>query len=85
MRPSDFPESNITFNAPAGEEDRVAPLRAWIGNGDVVELWRPSFRERLSMLLFGRLWIHMLGQRPPPMALTCKRRYFEALKEGGDD
>ena len=84
MRPIDFTEATITFTAPVGQEDRVDPLRGWRSeDGDeVVELWRPSLLERLSILVFGRVWVRILTTvSPPPIAVVGRRTIFEPSDE----
>lgn len=76
MRPTKFPESNSTLLAPPGMND-CEDLPVWKDGHDVVSLWRPTLRERFSLLLFGRLWIHFVGATThPPVGLTIKNRYF---------
>lgn len=76
MTPQNFPQANRVFAAPPGEEDRVYPLYANSDGEVVTELWRPSWRERLSILIFGRVWLRLLGSRPQPAAVEGKRRMF---------
>jgi hypothetical protein len=75
MRPVDFPGANKTFTAPHGEEERVYSLRAFVDETvpQVVECWRPTMRERLSVLLFGRVWIAFLARSPQPVAIEGRR------------
>lgn len=76
MKPTNFPEANRTYTAPRGHEDDVAPLRTWTDGSETVSLWRPSWRERFSLLLHGKLWLHVMGAPPQPVSLSCKRTYF---------
>jgi hypothetical protein len=39
--------------------------------------WKPSLRERLSLLFFGRVWVWIYsGRTQPPIALEAKRTVF---------
>lgn len=43
-------------------------------DGQCVSCWRMSWRERLSALVFGRMWIAVLsGQSQPPIAPMVTR------------
>ena len=79
MRPVDFPEANCTFTAPEGMEDEVYPLRAWADGQQVIELWRPSWRERISILVFGRVWLSLLATHPQPAAVEGVRKMFKTI------
>lgn len=88
MKPIDFPEVNVVLNPPrdAVYDDNVKgiePLRAWGDGWQITSCWRPTLRERLSILLFGRVWLTVLGNAHPPVALTGSRTYF--LAPGEDD
>lgn len=78
MRPITFPQVNRTFGAPGGEERRVYPLVAHVDPSIplVVECWRPTWRERLSVLAFGRVWISFLAERPQPISVNGARTVF---------
>lgn len=77
MKSSDFPEANMHYHAPPGEEHRVYTISAWTDGDEVIELWRPTWRERLSILFFGKVWLRLMGSRPQPAAVEAKRRMFE--------
>ena len=85
MTPSDFPEANLTIGCSPSARDygadsdaEVVPVRAFRADGQVTELWRPTWRERLSVLLFGRVWVTLLtgGGGPQPIALEGRRTIF---------
>lgn len=82
MKPVDFPKATTTFNAPPGEEDRVYALRAYLDPAvpEVIECWRPTWRERLSILVFGRVWVRFLARNPQPVDLEGKRTVFEPAR-----
>jgi len=82
MQPIDFRHANRQLNGfPAhGYSDRVVAvdgLRVWTDGEQCVSLWKPSFRERLSILLFGRVWLAVLsGHTQPPVTVSGQRAYF---------
>ncbi len=78
MRPSRFPEENDTLLAPMGwPDDKCEDLPIHRTGQDIVSLWRPTWRERLSMLVFGRVWVHFVkAGTHPPVALSARREYF---------
>lgn len=79
MKPIDFPEATTTFNAPAGQEHSVYPLRAYADPSRplVIECWRPTIRERLSILFFGRVWVSFLAVTPQPIDVEGIRSAFK--------
>ena len=76
MRPSGFPQANTRLLAPPGMDD-CEDLPVYKGGGLVVSLWRPTWRERMSILLFGRVWMQFVGVTThPPVALIGRRGHF---------
>lgn len=71
MTPEDFPEANrtLTWEGP--------PLRVWTNEHYCISRWRMSWRERLSALFLGRVWLSMLsGGTQPPVSLSAERSVF---------
>lgn len=81
MKPSKFEYSNRTLQ-PSGAEysenvTGVEPLSVWTDGEQCVSCWRMTWRERLSALLFGRVWIASLsGQTQPPIYAEAAKTYF---------
>lgn len=76
MTPLAFPESNRTLNAPEGM-DNCSALPVWSDGQQCISCWRPNWRERLSILFFGRVWIWVWsGHTQPPIALAGERQIF---------
>ena len=69
MEPVSFREQNILFRPPAGMENKVGDLPAFMGEGQVISCWRLSLRERLRLLFTGRLWFSVIGNDQPPIWL----------------
>lgn len=81
MIPSRFPEATCCLAKPPGmSDDECGSL--WVHRNPVeyttLSCWRMSWRERISALLFGRVWIwvHAGGMTQPPIALLASRNVF---------
>ena len=81
MKPSKFDYSNKTLQ-PSGKTysenvTGVEPLHIWTDGEQCVSCWRLSWRERLSAVIFGRVWIAALtGQTQPPIYAEAAKNYF---------
>jgi DNA polymerase-3 subunit epsilon len=84
MKPMGFPEqTKVLQRPPSMSDEECAPLPVWSDGSMCMSLWRPSWRERLSMLLFGRVWLFVVsGESQPPVALDGQRSMFRQ-EEGG--
>lgn len=80
MNPVPFKQSNKTLQPPKGyTTDEIGVLPIWTDGGQCVSCWRLSWRERLSALFFGKVWLAVMsGQTQPPVSLEVSRVYFEA-------
>lgn len=87
MQPIDFPEKTDVLNKPAtmtDEECGSLPIYRDPRRTVCVSCWRPTWRERLSILFFGKIWVHVhSGVSQPPIALEGKRTIFEEVKTDG--
>jgi hypothetical protein len=86
MKPADFPESNrIIVPSDHVYSDNITgidALSAWSDGEQCVSLWRLSWRERLSALIFGRVWLALLsGDSQPPVYVEARRQYFKDGEE----
>jgi len=79
MKPIQFKYFNKVLRA---EPDKnIGALPVWTDGWQCVSCWKPSWRERLSILLFGRVWLAiMFGSTQPPAALAARRDYFEEVE-----
>lgn len=77
MIPERFPEKNKTLLPPHGMED-CEPLDIWTDGMFCTSRWRMSWRERISALVFGRVWVRVWSWKPtqPPIALDACRSIF---------
>jgi hypothetical protein len=79
MLPIKHAFANMTLSAPAGQEEEIEPLPVYMDGEQCISCWQMSWRERLSALFFGRVWLSVLGGRTqPPVWLWVTR---EALRE----
>lgn len=82
MRPVPFKYSNKTLN-PSGKTysnnvTGVEPLPIWSDGEQCVSCWRPTWKERLSILLFGRVWLAILsGSTHPPAFVDGRKEYLK--------
>jgi hypothetical protein len=78
MEPIYFPESNKNLLKPAGMTDKQCGSLPVLSDGKIcLSLWRTSWRERLSVLFFGRVWLYVYsGHTQPPVSLNGTRSVF---------
>lgn len=65
MKPIDFPESNVII---AKDQPEYRPLPSNYANDDygtVTFCWRLTWRERLRLLVTGKLWHQVLTFKKP--------------------
>lgn len=86
MQPQDFAGSNYVFKAPPDmteEECGDLPVYATRDNelesSVFISCWRPSWRERLSLLFFGRVWLEVYSHGQPPVAIWAGKELFANL------
>ena len=68
MKPIEFPEQNYVW---AKKQGPYSPLPAWTDERQTISLWRLSWRERIQVLVTGRLWHRQLnfGQQLQPVVM----------------
>lgn len=83
MNPINFPESNKTLLKPANMTDEeCSSLHVFSDGKECISLWKMSWRERLSALFRGRVWVYvMMGQTQPPIALSATKTVFIKQKK----
>ena len=78
--PARFPEANrnLLDNGYRSENvTDIAELPVWTDGEQCVSCWRLTWRERLSALLFGKVFLAVLsGRNQPPVAMSATRTYF---------
>lgn len=78
MEPVAFEQAtNILLKPDSLTDALCGPLPVWSNGQQCVSCWRPSWRERLSILIFGRVWLWVWsGRTQPPVRLDGKRTPF---------
>ena len=82
MKPIVFRESNKSLGAPEKwdpeEHGECATLHVWTDGDQCISCWRPSWRERLSILFRGHVWMYVFGGNAtqPPVWVLGKRSPF---------
>ncbi len=79
MTPVPFPEqSDVLGRPPTMTDEECRPLPVFRDGVNVVSCWRPSWRERLSILFFGRVWLALMsGTTQPPAYVAGQRTYLQ--------
>lgn len=78
MKLSTFKEKNMTLNKPEGlTDDECGALDVYRDGRTCLSCWRASWRERLSILFFGRVWVWVWsGWTQPPISLLGAKTAF---------
>ena len=58
MQPIEFPERTIVW---AEDQPPYLPLPAYTDERETISCWRLTWRERLTVLWRGRLWLRQLN------------------------
>lgn len=86
MKPIAFPESNVTW---AEDQPPYLPLPAYRNERETISLWRLGWRERLTVLFTGNLWLRQcnFGQPLQPQRPQVERPFtptnFPRAERGG--
>ena len=78
MNPVIFDQANRNLLKPDSMTDEeCANLPVYTDGSVCISLWKMTWKERLSALFFGRvwLWVHS-GETQPPDALSVERKIF---------
>ena len=85
MKPIKFKEANKNLLKPENMTDEeCSSLWVYTDGEQCISCWKLSFKQRLSALIFGRVWLSVLsGQTQPPVWVDCKKTVFNLrTKEG---
>ncbi len=82
MKPLNFKESNLSLSPPRNWPDKANPCRrldVYKDDFQTISCWKMSWVERLSSLIFGRVWVQVAcgKSNPFPIALTAQRMIFK--------
>jgi hypothetical protein len=78
----DFPQSNFTYTAPA-EMPNCYDLPTYRGEGVAVSCWKLTLRQRLRLLLTGKLFLWVVMNGHPPVCLTTLNPLGSLPGKGG--
>jgi len=83
MEPIQFKEANKTLTKPQGMTDeQCGNLPTYSDGVQCISCWKMTWRERLSALFFGRVWLWVIsGVTQPPVALEAKKNIFKEVKD----
>ena len=79
MKPVYFKESNKVFGKPADMTDEeCGSLHVYYEpeSTRIISKWNLSFKERLSVLFFGTVWVTVHSHSLPPFALDATETIF---------
>jgi hypothetical protein len=78
MQPIPFPQANRNLGRPPNMTEEECESLPVLTDGKVcVSLWKPTLKERLSILFFGRIWLFVFsGGSQPPVAIEAQRNIF---------
>ncbi len=84
MKPVNFKYANVVLEKPESMTDEeCGSLPIFRDDAQCISLWSMSLRERLSTLIFGRVWVFVhSGITQPPISLSAARNIFEEVKSG---
>ena len=72
MKPIKFDEANSLF-----VKEGAGDLPTYKDGYQIVSCWKMSFKDRVKALLFGKVWLCILGAKQPPVWLDCTKSVFE--------
>lgn len=84
MKPIKFKEANKTLLPPAGVlPTECVSLDVYANGETLISKWKMSWKERLSGLIFGTVWLGVLSKTTqPPVYVVCERTRFIKQKKG---
>ena len=82
MEPGKFQQSNKTLGPPKGmTEKECGSLPVFTDGQQCISLWKMTWRERLSALFFGKVWLSVhSGQTQPPVWLMAEKEIFKKVE-----
>lgn len=80
MKPSKFDESNAVLARPEGmSEEECGDLPVYHDPQFNISCWKLTWRERISALFFGTVWLWVYGGGHPPVALEARKTTFKKV------
>lgn len=78
--PDAFEGSNFTFHAPPGMEKEVGSLPCYRQPGMTISCWKFGILSRLRFLCTGRIFLWLMSDTHPPVAVATIAPQFEDSK-----
>lgn len=78
MKPITFKEKNRTLaKPPTMTDEQCCSLDVFSDGKSCLSCWTPSWKERLSILFYGRVWLWVVfGNTQPPVSLLGTKTAF---------
>lgn len=79
MKPIKFKQANKNLLKPDSMTDEeCSSLWVHTDGKQCLSCWKLNFKQRISALIFGKVWMCILsGSTQPPVWLDCTREVFE--------
>ena len=84
MQPIGFPQANRNLMKPdVMTEEQCGSLPVFTNGEQCISLWQMTWKERLSALFFGKvwLWVYSGGTQPPVGLLAAKEIFANEEKQ----
>ena len=83
MNPIKFPEANKNLLKPKNMTDEeCGSLWVYSDGEQCISCWKMTFKQRLSALFFGKVWLSVLsGHTQPPVWIDCRKTVFRKEDE----
>lgn len=81
MKAIKFAQANKNLLKPDSMTDKeCSSLWVYTDGEQCVSCWKLSFKQRLSALIFGKMWLSILsGSTQPPVWLDCTKEVFDGV------
>jgi hypothetical protein len=76
MKPIEFKHQNVIFAKDQPEYSPLPALRIDSPQGEVISCWQMSFKERMKVLLTGKVWLSLMSFNKPltPSYMSINRK-----------
>jgi len=84
MKPVKFKYQNTVFAKDQPEYQPLPALKIEGPEGHVISCWGLSFKERIKVLLFGRIWVCLMSFNKPLMPIYLATNRKEVFSHSDD-
>ena len=76
MKPVEFKHQNVVYAKDQPEYLPLPALRLDTPQGEVISCWKMSFKERIKVLLTGKIWVSLMSFNKPltPSYISVNRK-----------